>query len=191
MIVLKNIVSRLHTYIVWALLSGIFWGFIFGVITDAPAEKKIVIFADAFRCEEKALDLELEKTKPAGIRLIRAHTFDYTLFDEAGLLNADIYLVPGEKAADYIESYSPLDPSALPWQDAELWSWEGTPYGVKLEGAREYFTFQPPGAEEDDVWLFFGINSKHTASLNGSADDSALQVAYDLSCLDGPGGTDK
>ena len=41
--VLKNIVSRLHTYIVWALLSAIIWGFVFGMITDAPAEKKIVI----------------------------------------------------------------------------------------------------------------------------------------------------
>ena len=181
--VLKNIVSRLHTYIVWALLSAIFWGFIFGMITDAPAEKKIVIFADALHCEDKALDIELEKTKPAGIRMIRAHTFDYTLFDEAGLLNADIYLVPEEKAADYIESYSPLDPAALLWEDAELWSWEGTAYGVKLEGAQSYFTFRTPGEEECDVYLFFGVNSLHTAALNGSADDAALQVAYDLSHL--------
>ncbi len=181
--VLKNIVSQLHTYIVWALLSAVFWGFIFGMITDAPAERKIVIFADALHCEDKALDIALERTKPAGIRMIRAHTFDYTLFDETGLLNADIYLVPEEKAADYIESYSPLDPAALPWTDAELWSWEGTAYGVKLDGARSYFSFRPPGEEEGDVYLFFGVNSLHTASLNGSADDAALQVALDLSRL--------
>ncbi|MBO6013847.1 MAG: hypothetical protein J6P48_00090 [Oscillospiraceae bacterium] len=178
--ILKNIVSRLHTYVLWALIAAVFWGFIFGIITDAPAEKKIVIFADALRCEEKDLDIELEKTKPDSIRLIRAHTFDYTMFDEAGLLNADIYLVPGSRAADYIESYSPLNPSRLPWKDAELWSWEGTAYGLKLQGALPYFDF---GAEESDVYLFFGVNSVHTASLNGSADDAALQVAYDLSHL--------
>ena len=185
--VLKNILSRLHTYILWALLSVVVWGFVFNLLTDAPADKKIVIYADAVRCEEKALDIELEKTKPAGIRLIRAHTFDYVMFDEAGLLNADIYLIPEERAADYIDSYSPLDPSVLPWEATELWYREGTAYGVKLEGAQSYFTFQPEG----DVYLFFGVHSVHTASLNRSADDAALQVAFDLSNMNGAEETDK
>ena len=181
--VLKNILSQLHTYVLFALLAAVFWSFIFGIITDAPVENKIVIFADAYSCEGKALDIELEKNRPDGIRIIRAHTFDYVMFDEVSLLNADIYLVPEENAADYLDSFSSFDPSVLPWDDPQIWSWEGADYGVKFDGAQSYIKFVPENMVCGDVYLFFGKNSQHTASLNGSADDAALLVAYELSQL--------
>ena len=39
----KNVFSQLHTFILWALMSAIFWGWIFTLVTDAPAGKKITV----------------------------------------------------------------------------------------------------------------------------------------------------
>ena len=43
--VLKNILGQLHVYVVWLILSAVLWGFVFNFVTDAPAEKKLVLFA--------------------------------------------------------------------------------------------------------------------------------------------------
>lgn len=181
--VLKNILSQLHLYLLWLILSAVLWGFVYGLITDAPAEKKLVIYADVYACRDRELAEELEKTMPAGLKMIRVHPFDYAMFSDSELLNADLYLVPESRAGDYLDSYSPLDGAALPWPEAGLWCFEGVAYGVSFQGAASYIDYAPPGEQAEPYYLFFGVNSAHTASLNGSADDAALAVAQELSLL--------
>ena len=33
--VIRNILSQLHVYTVWLILSAVLWGFVFGLLTDA------------------------------------------------------------------------------------------------------------------------------------------------------------
>lgn len=189
--VLKNIGSQLHVYILWLLLSTVIWGYVFNQITDAPPEKKIVVFADAWQCREKALDIRMEQTKPASIRYVRVHTFDYVMFDQAALLAADIYLVPEERAADYIDSYLPLTGPLKGLEEAGIWSVDGTPYGILLEGEGAYFDFAPPGTETGRICLLFGKESLHSAFLTGRGDDAALWAAGELLGLSRQGDVDQ
>ncbi len=106
---LKQAASQLHVYVFWAVISVIFWAWIFTMVNDAPREKKLTLFAYA-PVEEHALDLELEKEMPDGIRMIRAHSFDYAVFGTDELLNADLYLVPASAASEYVESFRELTP---------------------------------------------------------------------------------
>ena len=183
--ILKNIFSQLHVYVLWFILSVVIWGFVFGIITDAPASKKIVIFADADIYEEKLLDIELEKNMPDGIRQIRVHSFNYVMFNDSALLNADIYIIPGSRAAEYISSCLPLDTSLAQFRDRELLYLDGTAYGIKFDSTDRYFDFSVSSSEKEDVWIFFGINSKHAAPLNSSPDDAAISVAECLMNLNG------
>jgi hypothetical protein len=41
---LKNIVSQTHRWILWALLSAVFWAWIFTLLTDTVPAKKVTVF---------------------------------------------------------------------------------------------------------------------------------------------------
>ena len=57
----KNVLSQLHSFVLWALLSAVFWGWIFtAFVDDAPAGKKVVIYVDAPVRMERELDARLE-----------------------------------------------------------------------------------------------------------------------------------
>jgi len=182
--VLRNIASQLHVYIIWLILSVVIWGFVFTHVTDAPAEKKVVLFADVYACRELELELELEKSMPDGIRMIRTHSFGYVVFGDRELLGADLYLIPLSEAERYLPSFLPLDSAALPWAEDELWYWEGVPYGVRMRPAESFLQYEAPGEAREDFALFFGVNSVHAASFRGSGDDAALAVARSLYGLD-------
>lgn len=154
--VLKAIWSKLHVYVLWLIVSVIFWGWIFTLVTGAPAEKKVTFFIDAPGCRDTALDVELEKTMPAGLRQVRAHLFSYIMFGEEELLNADFYVVPASSAEEYRDSFRPL-PEALA-QGAGLYRIEGVPCGLPVEGAASTWVDYVPGEE---YFLFFGANSVH------------------------------
>ena len=96
--VLKNIWSQLHRFVFWAILSTIFWAWIFNVITDAPPAKKVTLYVMTDSCEDRALEEALEPARPEGIRLVRVHPFSYVLFDTQDALNADLYVIPGSQA---------------------------------------------------------------------------------------------
>ena len=88
--VLKNILSQLHVYVVWLILSVALWGFIFGILTDAPPENKVTVYADVESCRDTEMDLALESAMPPGIKMIRVHPFSYVMFDDSSLMNADL-----------------------------------------------------------------------------------------------------
>ena len=71
--VLKNIVSQLHRYIVWAMLLTFLWMFIYSRVGDRPAEKKVVMYVGAYETDSRELTLRLEDAgMPEGIEMIRA-----------------------------------------------------------------------------------------------------------------------
>ena len=46
--ILRNIFSQLHVYVLWLLLSTMFWGWIFAsFVNDTSPEKKVTIYVDA------------------------------------------------------------------------------------------------------------------------------------------------
>ncbi len=160
--VLRAIWAKLPAYVLWALLSAILWGWIFGLVTDAPAEKKVVVYIDAPGCRDTALDVELEKSMPEGIRQIRVHLFSYVMFDEAQLVNADLYVVPASACAGYVDSFRALESAA----GEGCWEYEGRAYGLPVGGAASAWVDYDPGEE---YYLFFGVNSAH-------AEDGAAQA---------------
>lgn len=174
--VLRNIVSQLHVYIVWLILSAVLWGFVFTFVTDAPAAKKLVLFAEVERCEDRALSDLLEEKKPDGLRFVQVHSFDYVMFDEKGLLNADLYIVSAGSVEGYRDSFAPLDLTMIDTEGLTLLELDGQPCGIRVwDGeagcARSYF-----GYGEGDYYLFVGANSVHA----GEKDDAAYWMIGEI-----------
>ena len=165
--VLRAIWSKLHVYVLWLLISAIFWGWIFTLVADAPAAKKVTLLIYAPECRETELDLELEKSIPAGIRQIRAHLFSYALFEEEDeLSSADLYVLPARDASEMPAAFRPL-PEELAEREGVFLA-DGTAYGLPVGGAAASFVGYPPG---EDYYLFFGAKSGHIE------DGAALAVA--------------
>ena len=180
--ILKNIASQLHIYLLWLFAAALLWGWIFTFVTDTRPEKKVTVFVEAPACLDRELAIELEKTMPEGIRMIKVHPFTYAMFDESTLLGADLYVIPASHAADYRDSFASA--AGLPLAEGRTVSPEG---GIRIYeaaagtgGADGYVTYAPPGGTGEDYYLFFGVKSIHAAAVNGVGDDAALPVAERL-----------
>ena len=157
---LRNVLSQLHSFAAWAIVAAIFTGWIFTNVTDTKAAKKVEIFVNAYEMENMELRLELEENLPEGIRMIKVHRFTEALFGDRTFLNADIYIV---RASDVEELRDAFSGEGIKVYDAETGS-----------GAADgYISYWVPGAESEDYYLFYGINSLHT----GKQDTAAFYVA--------------
>ena len=170
--VLKNIFSQLHVYIVGLILSFVLWGFVFNILTDAPAERKLVLFADVERCSDRAMAAALEAERPEGIRLVQVHSFGYAMFDETNLLNADLYIVRAQDAAGYRDSFRPLDLSGLDTEGLTLFELDGQPFGVRVWDGERGCAASFLGYGEGEYYLFVGARSLHA----GEKDDAAYRM---------------
>ena len=157
---LRNGLSQLHSFAAWAIVAAIFTGWIFTNVTDTKAAKKVEIFVNAYEMENMELRLELEENLPEGIRMIKVHRFTEALFGDRTFLNADIYIV---RASDVEELRDAFSGEGIKVYDAE------TGRGA----ADGYISYWVPGAESEDYYLFYGINSLHT----GKQDTAAFYVA--------------
>ena len=153
----------------WLILSAVFWGFVFNFVTDAPAEKKLVLFAEVEQCEDQALSARLEEGKPDGIRLVQAHSFNYVLFDEAGLLNADLYIVGAESVGDYRDSFAPLDLTRLNTEGLTLLELDGKPCGIRVWDGQTGSAGAYLGYGAGEYYLFIGANSVHAGRKDCAA----------------------
>ena len=52
---MKGILRNLHRYVLWALVSVVFWAWVFTRVLDAPAGKKLVVYADMPDLDRAAL----------------------------------------------------------------------------------------------------------------------------------------
>ena len=179
--VLKNILSQLHIYLLWLLAAALLWGWIFTFVTDTKPARKVTVFVETAVCDDAALRLKLEENMAEGIRMIPVHPFSYAMFNESTLLNADIFIVPASKAAEYRDSF--LSAEGLPMAAGETLDRGGIRIydaAAGTGGAQTYITYAVPGGQAEDYYLFFGVNSPHAASLTGRGDDAALAVAETL-----------
>ena len=164
---LKNLFSQWYKYVLWALLSVFFWGWIFTLLTDARPAQKLVLCVDRPELRDEALADALSEEKPEGIKLVAVHSFDYYIFDTEELRCADLYLVGENEAEKYIESFRPLAETGFA-TPGETWSHEGVAYGWKVydaqtgEGAAaSYIAYTAEGEAAQDYYLFFGAESAH------------------------------
>ena len=182
---IKNIFSRLHVYVLWLLASAVLWGWVFTLVTDAPQAEKVVVFVDAYGCEDTALAEALGEDLPAGIRMVQVHPFSYAMFNDSELLSADIYIMRASDAADRADSIAPLDTIPFDPGGAALCEIGGTACGVMIHAAggaaSGFIQYEDGGAPAEDYYLFFNRESPHT----GETDTAAVTVAARLLALEG------
>ena len=176
---LKNVWSQLHRFMLWALLSTVFWAWIFTLVTDTVPEKKVTVYVLTEECRSTELALQLEETKPEGIKMIKVHPFSYAMFDDGELLSADLYVVSAPEVEEYRSSFAVIESETWDWGDRELYRLDGQVCGVKIydaatgEGAaKSYLGYAP----DTDYYLFFNVASLHL----GDGDGAALRVAEHL-----------
>jgi hypothetical protein len=178
---LKSIFRNWYRYVLWALLSVIFWSWIVMLKTDAQPNEKVVLYADLPALDGEGLELRLEETMPDGIRFVKAHAFLYSLFNDTDVLKGDLYLVSDRYVEDFIGSFVPIDTSLFP--NATFYEKDGVAYGVcvydeaaGLYAAEPYVTY----LAGERCWLFFNEASGHLGAWNDSPDDAAIAVARDF-----------
>lgn len=141
----KNVFSQLHSFVLWALMSAIFWGWIFTIVTDAPMEKKITVYCYVPEIRDTELAVSLEEEKPEGIRMIQVHNFEYVMFDTGFIEYGDIFILPESQIAEYEELLLPGG-EGVKIYDA----------GAGSGGADDYI-----GYTDEDYYLFLGAKSVH------------------------------
>ena len=158
--ILKNIFSQLHTFALWLVISSLFWGWIFTFVTDTTPEKKVTVYCDTPEVHDTELAAALEENMPEGLRMIKVHPFDYVMFSVDDFYQGDIFIVPASELETYAEVLAPVDGER----------------GVKVHDAiagtgiaTAYIQY-----ENEDYYLFFGVNSVHLE------DGKALEVAQEL-----------
>ncbi len=158
---LKRFLSNLHVYVLWLLFSVLFWGWIFGFVTDARPEKKVTLFVSAEAVEDTALAAALESALPEGLRLVKVHPISYAFFQTQELESADLYVLRESELEADVGFFRPLP---LAPGDA-VWSKDGTVYALRCYDAAadrgaagSYIDYRAGG---EDCYLCFGARSVH------------------------------
>ena len=161
---LKNIISQLHTFILWLLICAVFWGWIFTFVTDTSPDKKVTIYCKVPDIQDTELAAALEKHMPEGLRMIKVHTFDYVMIGVDEFNRGDVFIVPTSDIETFAEILAPVEgEQGVKVYDADT----GT--GV----AKTYICYT-----SEDFYLFLGTGSVHLE------DGKALQVAQELLAMD-------
>ena len=175
---MKGILRNWHRYLLWATVSLFLWAWIFTLITDAPAGKKLVLYADCPAMERQALDAVLEADMPENIRFVEARTFSDEMFQPSNLATGDLFILSSRQIERYLPRCAPLEAAAF--SERLLYETEEKAYGVCVyDEARgiaigtRYVAYIPG----ETYYLFFNVNSLHLGAWNDSADDGALRAA--------------
>ena len=173
---LKNVFSQMHRWVLWALISVMFWAWVFTWVNDTSPAKKVTLYAQVDVCEDEALAQKLAESRPEGIRMVKVHPFSYAMFDDGDLQGADLYIVRASEIETFLQDFAPIGEEDWDFGERELYRADGIPYGVKIydaasgEGAAsEYLRYDP----REDYYLFFNAASLHL----GDGDGAALQLA--------------
>ena len=190
--VLKNIWNQLHRFVFWAIILSILWCWIYTTfVGDAPREKKVLVYIDAYGLEQRALSLRLEEDcLPEGIEMIQVRSFDYDLFGSS--LNGDVYLMKESiLKATLDESPEKLAAIELP-AGRQGYEWNGKIWGIlafdpttQQGPAMDYVQYALPGTEEaEPYYLCFEANAFHLASQSTALDNAAWEVGMALLAID-------
>lgn len=175
---IKSIFRNWYRYILWALISAIFWMWIHTLLFSAPVQKKVVLYADLPSIDDKGLSIVLEEDLPEGIKRVPTNCFEDLMFDQAAVLRGDLYLIPESDVDTYLASFAPIDRSAFP--GASFYESDGEAYGILvndesagLKIASRYVYYLPG----ERCWLFFNRDSVHLGTGDRAKDDAAITVA--------------
>lgn len=179
---IKKLASNAHRYVLWALISVFFWGWVFSLAGDAPRAKKLTVFTSVEAIDCAALKAALSERLPDGINLVQVHPFRYAAFDTSEAEAADIFIVTEEEAKSMAKYLSHI---------------EGDD-GLVVDGAVIAVVLIPEEVfkntefllteTHEPVYICFGSRSVHTKSLNGSSDDAALELFDTIKKLFAEGG---
>ncbi len=171
---IKRILGNWYRYVLWALLSAVFWAWIFTLLFSATPKRKVVLYADQPELDRNALSMTLEEDLPKGIRIVDTAAFDDMMFNQTAVLAGDLYLISESKTEEYLASFAPIDRADFP--GATFYESDGEAYGILvydeetgLNTAGEYIFYIP----HERCWLFFNKDSLHTGEL----DDAAITIA--------------
>lgn len=155
---LRRFLRLLPALLTWALVCIMFWGWIFGILTDAPASKKLIVYIDAPTKNTRELAGRLEDHFPRSqIRFIEIRSFSYSMMGDSPAADGDIFIVSSVSAEEYSDWFDdkPAEVFASPAGDeAPLSS-----YVLYSEGT--------------DYLLFYSASSVHT----GGNDRLAFELA--------------
>ena len=160
---LKNLGAIWHRLVLWAMVSVLFCAWVFGYVNDTRPEKKLVVFVQAPALADRELTLRLEEQIPQGIRMIRAHHMDYSLFDDE-ITRADVYILPRSAVEKYTDTFADADPD-LPCAPMRLA--DGAPAWPIYDAAAgtgrctEYITYAAPDGPTEDYFLVLSNQSTH------------------------------
>ena len=141
---LKRILSQLHTFVLWLLVSAFFWSWIFTFVTDTSPDRKITVYCKVPEIQDTALAVALEADMPEGLRMIKVHSFDYVMFGVDAFYQGDMFIVPASEIETYAEMFAPG---------------EGEKVYDAAEGRGAATAYIRYGNE--DYYLFFGAGSAH------------------------------
>ncbi len=185
--ILKNIFSQLHRFILWALILSLLWCWIYTIVDNAPREKKVVFYTDAYALEPRALSLRLEdENMPEGIKMIQATSYDNDLF--GGAMVGDFYILRESNLraalADTPERLTSIElPSGMEGyeQDGKIWGIRIFDAETQQGAAERYIQYTPyPEPEPECYYLCFDASSPHLAALPAALDNAAWEVAMTL-----------
>ena len=183
---IKNVFSQLHSFILCALLSVIFWGWIFTLISDTTPAKKVTLVVNAWGVRDQELTLRLEQNKPASLKMIKVHDQDYYLVGQE--TSADLYILPESRLASALEENTDNVAEIECPTGMEAYVYQDRIFGIKVFDAaartgvgEDYITYLLDGdPEPENYYLCFSTESLHLKSLPGALDNAAWEVAMEF-----------
>ncbi len=161
---IKKIFSQLHTFVLWALVSALFWSWIFTFVTDTSPDKKVTVYCLTPEIQDTQMAAALEETMPEGLRMIQVHSFDYVMFGVDAFYQGDIFILPASEIENYQELLLPPEDG----QNVRIYDAAGG-----TGAAQTYIAYA-----DEDYYLFLGTGSEHLE------DGKALAVARAILNLD-------
>lgn len=184
----RKILSLIPLLVLWLMFSIFLWGFVFNLITDAPAAQKIALYVDAETPGATRLAVRLEEMLGGKARMVKVRPFTYAMFGSGALIGADLFIVPASHVETYLDWFAPV-PENLRAQNGLL-EIGGVPLGLPAYSAaadagiaRDCIDYAGPAGEREDYYLFFGKASVHLPGNENAADDYAVDAAGCLSEL--------
>ena len=163
---MKGILKNLHRYVLWAIVSCVFWAFVISRITDAPAARKLILYADLDAMDRPGLVAALEEEMPETIRFVEPLLFVDAMFEPASVTKGDMFVVSEAQAEGVLQDLAVIDKAAFPGQ--RFYEFDGKAYGILLydEGqgvriATKYLAYEPG----ETYYLFFNAKSGHIAHI--------------------------
>lgn len=193
---LRNVLSQLHTFVLWLLFCALFWSWIFvNHLNDTDRAHKVTLYTDVYVVDARPLALRLEENMPEGLKMIKVSdvTFSGTIASSSG----DLYIIGRTKLEQLMEesqdSLLPIPAAAdlaLP-EGLGVFEYDGKCYGIQVYDpvtetgvARRYIGYAQPETESDEpFYLCFDAHSIHMNGLEGAVDNAAWEVAMDLLSL--------